>query len=265
MGSTYDPLRIREDPNKDDFSIRDVSISPKVGSERTERRLTMLQQLDRWQREVDQHGGKLRERGVFYEQAYSLITSPAAKKAFRLSDEPDSIRERYGRNRFGQAALLARRLIEAGVRFVNVETGRWDTHQDNFKTLRDHPECLPSLDVYWSTLLEDLEERGMLDTTLVIWMGEFGRTPKVNGRGGRDHWGMSNAICFSGAGINMGAVVGRTDKHCARPEGTAHSTHDFAATIYHLLGIDGNKEYITPDGRPVLVNYHGKPIAEALA
>jgi uncharacterized protein (DUF1501 family) len=154
-------------------------------------------------------------------------------------------------------------LIESGVRFVSVVTNWWDTHVDNFKTLRD--SRLPDLDQFWSALLDDLSERGLLETTLVVWMGEFGRTPTVNGQAGRDHWGWANVVGLSGAGINMGTVVGQTDRKCERPAGMAHSTHDFAATIYRILGIDGTKEYHTPDGRPILINYHGTPIAGALA
>ncbi len=265
MSSQYNPLRIDADPNAKDFSITDVSIPSSVGEERTQRRRRMLDRLDGWQRQVDSaKQSDLSARGTFYEQAYNLITSPAAKRAFDLNEESDATRDRYGRHRFGQSALLARRLIEAGVRFVNVETGRWDTHTDNFKGLL-HEDCLPSLDRYWPALLDDLTERGLMENTVVVWMGEFGRTPQVNGQGGRDHWGYTNAICLSGGAINMGTVVGQTDKHCAYPVGQSYSTHDFAATIYHLAGIDYTKEYVTPDGRPVLINYHGKPIAEALA
>jgi hypothetical protein len=264
MGTSYDPLRVDADPNQPGFNINDVSLPGGVKQDRADRRRRMLAELDRWQRAVDKSDpGTLSARGKFYEQAYGLLTSPAAKRAFNLGEEDPKVRDRYGRHRYGQAALLARRLVEAGVRFVTVETGRWDTHQDNFKELL-HEDCLPSLDVYWSALLEDLKDRGLLETTLVMWMGEFGRTPQVNGRGGRDHWGMANAICLSGAGIKMGSVVGKTDKYCTQPEGLTHSTHDLAATVYHLAGIDGTKEYLTPDGRPVLINYHGQPIAEAL-
>jgi hypothetical protein len=265
MGATYNPLRIDADPNQENFAIKDVSISSAVGEQRTERRRRMLADLDAWQKQVESTDpGVLAARGKFYEQAYSLITSPAAKKAFDLKEEPDSVRDRYGRNRFGQATLLARRLVEAGVRFVAMETGRWDTHQDNFKGLQ-HEECLPWLDIYWSALLEDLKERGLFENTVVMWMGEFGRTPKVNGQAGRDHWGLSNAVCLSGAGIQMGTVVGKTDKHCAEPVGLRHSTQDLAATVYHLAGIDYHKEYRTPDGRPVQINHEGRPMREVLA
>jgi uncharacterized protein (DUF1501 family) len=206
----------------------------------------------------------LLERHRFYRQAYDLITSPSAKRAFRIDEEAPHVRDRYGRTKYGQACLLARRLIEAVVRFVTLATSPWDTHQNNFTGLKE-ANRLPSLDQYWSALLDDLEARGLLETTLVIWMGEFGRTPKVNGQAGRDHWAPTNAICLSGAGVKMGAVVGQTDAHCERVAGTPHSSHDLAATIYRILGIDTTKEYATPDGRPVLLNYHGQPIQEALA
>jgi hypothetical protein len=260
MGSAYNPLVVRSDPNNPAFAVEDVSIPTVVGADRTQRRRQMLEQLDAWRRHTDGIPG---ERNEFYQQAYDLITSPAAIRAFRIDQEPAHVRDRYGRHRYGQAALLARRLIEAGVRFVSVETNWWDTHTNNFTDLRG--SRLPNLDQWWSALLEDLDQRGLLDNTLVVWMGEFGRTPRVNGQAGRDHWAWSNAICLSGAGVQMGTVVGETDRRCERPAGTAHSTHDFAATIYHLLGIDGTKEYRGPDGRPHLINYHGRPIPGVLA
>jgi hypothetical protein len=265
MGTAYNPLRINSDPNSKDFSIQDVTVPHFIGDARTNRRRNLLSQLDRWQKQVDKTDADvLAARGKFYEQAYSLMTSPVAKRAFNLDEEPPEVRDRYGRTRHGQATLLARRLIEAGVRFVAMETSRWDTHQDNFRGLL-HEDCLPSLDRYWPALLEDLQERGLMENTVVIWMGEFGRTPQVNGQAGRDHWGRSNAICMSGAGISVGTVVGETDKHCSAPVGMSHSTHDLAATVYRLAGVDCTKEYLTPDGRPVLINYNGKPIAQALS
>jgi hypothetical protein len=263
MGSAYDPLLIPGDPNDQKFSVQDVSIPEQIGGERTERRKRMLAELDHWQGQLDRTSGTLLERNQFYQQAYNLITSPAAKRAFRLEEEPDKVRDRYGRTKYGQACLLSRRLIEAGVRFVTLSTSPWDTHQNNFGGLKE-PIRLPSLDQYWSALLDDLSDRGLLETTLVIWMGEFGRTPHINGQAGRDHWAWTNAICLSGAGVKMASTVGQTDSNCFRTVGLNHSTHDFAATIYRVLGIDAAKEYRTPDGRPVLVNYHGRPIQEAL-
>lgn len=263
MGSAYNPLVVRADPDSPTFAVEDVTIPGAIGLERSQRRRRMLGELDAWRRQQDNLAEAVGERNQFYQQAYDLITSPAAVRAFRIDQEPAAVRERYGRHRFGQAALLSRRLIEAGVRFVSVETHWWDTHQDNFKDLKG--SRLPNLDQFYSALLEDLHQRGLLETTLVIWMGEFGRTPRVNGQAGRDHWAPSNVINLSGAGIRMGSIVGRTDRHAERPVGTPHSTHDLAATIYHLLGIHLTREYRGPDGRPHLLNYHGRPIAEALA
>jgi hypothetical protein len=262
MGSAYNPLSVRADPSVEGFSVEDVTIPDRVGNGRTERRRAMLSELDSWRRLHDQPG-VIGERNQFYQQAYDLITSPAVANAFRIDQEPAAVRDRYGRNRFGQSALLARRLIEAGVRFVTVETHWWDTHQNNFVDLRG--SRLPNLDQFYSALLEDLDQRGLMSNTLVIWMGEFGRTPTINGQAGRDHWAYTNVIGLSGAGIRMGTVVGATDRRCERPHGTAHSTHDFAATIYGLLGIDTSREYRGPDGRPHLLNYHGRPIAGVLS
>jgi hypothetical protein len=262
MGSAYNPLSVRADPSAPAFSVEDVTIPDRVGAARTERRRYMLNELDSWRRVQDQQG-VLGERNQFYGQAYDLITSPAAANAFRLDQEPAHVRDRYGRSRNGQAALLARRLIEAGVRFVSVETHWWDTHQNNFRDLKG--SRLPDLDQFYSALLEDLDQRGLMSNTLVIWMGEFGRTPTINGSAGRDHWAYTNVIGLSGAGVRMGTIVGATDRRCERPVGTAHSTHDFAATIYGLLGIDSTREYRGPDGRPHLLNYHGRPIAGALS
>lgn len=263
MGSAYDPLIIRSNPNDPAFRVQDVSIPTSIGRDRTMRRRGMLQSLDSWRQEVERSSSSLLEREQFYAQAFDFITSPTAREAFRLDQEPTSVRDRYGRTPPGQSCLLARRLIEAGARFVTVSTSHWDTHQDNFRSLKNR--YLPELDLCWSALLDDLDQRGLMDNTLVIWMGEFGRTPRINGAAGRDHWAWTNAIGLSGAGIRMGTVVGQTDRLCERPVGTGHSTHDLAATIYHLLGIDYHREYRTPDGRPVLVNYHGQPIAEALS
>lgn len=263
LGSAFDPLSIRNDPNQPDFAVDDVSIAPEVGVTRTQRRQRMLDAFDRWRAQTESTRGIVAERNQFYEQAYNLITSPAAQRAFRLDQEPAALRDRYGRHRYGQSCLLARRLIEAGVRFVAVETNWWDTHQDNFRDLKG--TRLPNLDQCYSALLEDMDQRGLLENNLVIWMGEFGRTPQINGRAGRDHWAYTNAICLSGAGVRMGTVVGETDRRCERPVGTGHSTHDFAATIYRLLGIDLGLEYRSADGRPLLLNYHGVPIRDVLA
>jgi hypothetical protein len=263
MGATYNPLQIQADPAAADFRVENVSIPTSVGAERTERRRQMLARLDAWQRRVERGNSAVAVRGEFYEQAFDLITSPAAKQAFKLDDESAELRDRYGRTREGQCCLLARRLVEAGVRFVTISSGGWDTHANNFSSLRDR--LLPTLDQAWSALLQDLSDRGMLSNTLVICTGEFGRTPGVNGAAGRDHYAPCNAVGFSGAGVQMGRTVGQTDDKCMQVVGTPHGTLDYAATVYRILGIDPHREYITDDGRPVAVNHGGVPMAEVLA
>lgn len=264
LGSSLDPLRISRDPNAADFRVEDVSLPAGITSNRLSRRRSMLEQLDEFHQLVDQNAGDVGARNQFYGQAFDLVTSPAAKKAFRLDEEPDALRERYGRYREGQSTLLARRLVEAGVRFVTVEFNGYDTHDKNFIELRD--PLLPKLDTAYSALLEDLSNRGLLETTLVICMGEFGRTPKVNGLAGRDHYPKVNSICFSGGGMKMdGSVHGRTSDKCEHVLGRGNSTHDLAATIFNALGVDYSKEYRNVDGRPILTTDNGKPIRELFA
>ncbi|MCI0362066.1 MAG: DUF1501 domain-containing protein [Planctomycetaceae bacterium] len=263
MGSAYNPLIIQGDPAAKDFRVEDVSLAPGISPERAARRRTMIERLDAWQRDVEKSRGALLDRQQFYAQAFDLLTSPAAKKAFALSEEADAVSDRYGRTREGQAALLSRRLIEAGVRFVTIVSGGWDTHADNFNSLKNR--LLPTLDKAWSALLEDLGQRGLLDSTVVICAGEFGRTPRVNGAAGRDHYAPCNVVAISGAGVKTAQTVGATDRKAEQVAGRSHSTLDYGATVMKLLGIDGTQEYRTEDGRPVLVNNGGQPIAEVLA
>lgn len=263
LGSSYNALMVRRNPNDKDFSVDDVSIPSQVGADRTQRRRRILDRLDAWQRQVDRSAEAVYNRGEFYRQAYDLITSPTAKKAFNLAEEPEALRDSYGRTREGQATLLARRLVEAGVRFVAVDFTGYDTHDKNFIRLKD--PLLPTLDRAWSALLADLSDRGMMSNTVVLCAGEFGRTPRVNGAAGRDHYPLCNVIGFSGAGIRAGTVVGKTDSKCERVAGREHTTLDYAATIFRLMGIDDTKEYRTNDGRPVLINGGGRAIDEVLA
>src|SRR5262249_870587 len=164
---------------------RDLSIASDADRARLERRYAQLSEVDRYQKNVEE-ALPVKARDEFYEKAHRLITSPAAKKAFDIDKEPEPLRELYGRNQFGQSCLLARRLIEAGVHFVTVTDGGWDTHQNNFKSLKERK--LPVLDRAYAALLQDLHERGLLESTLVVWFGDFGRTPKINPSAGRDHW-----------------------------------------------------------------------------
>lgn len=263
LGSGYDPLRIKKGISKQDFQVPNVAIPESLGNQRFARRRSMLEAVDDLQRSADRNAGSIFDRNQFYAQAFDLITAPAAKEAFRIDKEPAKLRDAYGRHEEGQATLMARRLVEAGVRFVTVQFNGYDTHDKNFIELRR--DLLPKLDTAYSALLDDLSQRGMLDDTLVICMGEFGRTPKVNGAAGRDHYPKVNNLNFSGAGLRMGEVIGETDAQCANVVGRTNSTHDLAATIYDLFGVDHAKEYRARDDRPILATDHGKPIREIYA
>lgn len=184
-----------------------------------------------------------------------MITAPETKAAFRIDEERAELRDRYGRHKFGQSCLLARRMIEGGVRFVTITDGGWDTHQDNFKSLRSNR--IPPIDQGLPALLTDLQDRGLLDSTLVVWLTDFGRTPTVNSASGRDHWASAGFAVMAGAGIPGGSVLGATDDEGARPIRDEYLTADIAVTIYEKLGIPSDLIAQAPDGRPVrLVEGH---------
>jgi hypothetical protein len=260
LGDQYNPFEVAEDPNAAAFKVRDLSVASAAERARLERRYAMLTEVDRQQRQVEEDSRSVKARDEFYEKAHGLITSPAAKKAFDLGAEPDRLREAYGRNTFGQSCLLARRLIEAGVHFVTVTDGGWDTHQDNFKSLKTRK--LPVLDRAYATLLQDLHDRGMLDNTLVVWFGDFGRTPKINPSAGRDHWASAGVACMGGGGVKRGEVVGATNALGEYVTDSPVTPQDLAATIYHALGIPLHTWYRTQDGRPVELVPEGKPVRQ---
>jgi hypothetical protein len=262
MGPEFNPFNVGGDPGAKEFSVKDVTPPKDVDVARIDRRRGMLNALDSFQRQVETRPAAVKTMDAFYERAYNLVTSPVAKKAFDLAQEPDKLRDAYGRNTFGQSCLLARRLVEAGVRFVTINRGGWDTHTDNFKSLRENR--LPELDRGYATLLEDLAQRGMLGTTLVLWMGEFGRTPKVNASAGRDHWSTAMAVCMGGGGIKTGMAVGETNERAEAPKDRPIKVEDVAATIYHALGVPLEKEFQSPQSRPFKVNDGGRVIPEVL-
>jgi hypothetical protein len=262
MGDQYNPFIINGDPNNPGFTVNDITPPGGIDQARMERRQLLRTALDDWQRNTETAAPAALTMDEFYQRAYALVTSPAAKKAFNLHEEPDKLRDAYGRNYFGQSCLLARRLVEAGVRFVQVNFGGWDTHQNNFEWLKNN--MLPPLDAGYSALLEDLHNRGMLDTTLVLWMGEFGRTPRINSAAGRDHWPNAISVCMGGGGIKTGIVVGKTNERGEAPVDRPVRVEDVAATIYTAFGIDYNKAYMSPQGRPIKINYDGTPIQELL-
>jgi uncharacterized protein (DUF1501 family) len=260
LGDQYNPFEVHDDPNAAAFKVRDLSVANDAERARLERRYAMLAEVDRYQKAAEEDSQAVKARDVFYEKAHGLITSPLAKRAFDLTAEPDRLRDAYGRNTFGQSCLLARRLIEAGVHFVTLTDGGWDTHADNFKSLKTRK--LPVLDRAYSTLLQDLHDRGLLDNTLVVWFGDFGRTPKINPSAGRDHWASAGVACMGGGGVKTGEVVGATNALGEFVTDSPVSPQDLAATIYHTLGIPLHTWYRAQDGRPIELVPEGKPIRQ---
>src|SRR4051812_34601994 len=259
MGSVYNPFEIRGDPNAKKFSVRDVTPPNGVDFARIERRRAVLSVIDDQQRRLEA-ARPIRTMDEFYARAYDMVTSPVAKKAFNLHEEPDKLRDDYGRHTFGQSCLLARRLVEAGVRFVTINNGGWDTHTDNFKSLKN--SRLPELDRGYAALLKDLHGRGILSNTLVLCMGEFGRTPRVNSSAGRDHWGQAMFVTMGGGGVKTGITVGETDANAEMPKERPITVEDVAATIYRSLGIDTSKAFLTSDGRPIKIADGGTAVDE---
>jgi Protein of unknown function (DUF1501) len=258
LGPAYDPF-VAGDPAAKKFAVRDLSLPLGSGLEEAQSRAKLLSALDDELRQLEK--SKLLEgMDHFYQKALDLMSSPDAKNAFDLNAEPDKLRDDYGRTTAGQGALLARRLVEAGVRLVTIFHDGYDTHTDNAET---NKKLYPAFDQAFVTLLEDLQQRGMLETTLVLLIGEFGRTPIINHSAGRDHWPNAFSIAAAGAGIPGGQVVGSTDAQGMAPKDRPISVDDLGATLYQKLGINFRKEYHT-NGRPVKINAEGTPIRELL-
>ena len=245
------------DPGNGNYQVPDISLPGNVNAGRLGRRREFLAAADTMVR-TKKANDPVTGVDQFYNKAYDLITSPATRKAFDLKQEPDALRDAYGRNTLGQGALLARRLVESGVRFVTVSRGGWDNHGGIFNALRN--ARLPELDSAFATLLKDLDDRGMLKETLVVWMGEFGRTPMVNMTGGRDHWPKNMSVVMAGGGIKGGIAVGESNDKGEEPKDGAVEPPDIAYTIFNQFGIDPNKIYHTPTGRPIRVAQDGEVI-----
>jgi hypothetical protein len=262
----YDPFAASGDPNQDSFRVQNLTPPDRLTLARLLRRRAMVKSLDDFARDVPATS-LTTSRDQFADQAYSLMTSTAAQAAFRIGDESPAIRDKYGRTSFGQSCLLARRLIEAGVSFVTLNdrgTGPlgWDTHVQNFKTLKEM--LAPPLDQGLSALLADLADRRLLDSTLVVMMGEFGRTPKINQNAGRDHHGRANSLIVAGAGIPGGLVLGKTDARGDLPTERPVTPADLAAVLYLKLGIDPERKFEAPDGRPIRIVENPQPPRELL-
>ena len=267
LGANYAPFVVTDDPNSPSFRIRDLAAPRSVEGERFAERRELRGLTDRLPRFDDARAADpVRAIDDYYARGYDLVTSREAQAAFDVGAEPESVRDAYGRNGFGQQALLARRLVEAGVPFVTINDGGWDHHSSLFDALGKR---LPSWDKTVAALISDLEQRGLLETTLVIALGEFGRTPKLSTlpgqtKAGRDHWAGAMSILFAGGGAPGGQVIGATDRLGHSACERVLSPENFVSTVYAKLGIDPGKTFITPAGRPTFLVSDPTPIRELM-
>jgi hypothetical protein len=263
LGARYAPFVVADDPSRANFRVRDVALPQGLAEGRFENRRQLRRQVDQMVRLNEQAAGDpVLALDEFYQQGYELVTSREAQEAFQIQSEPDRVRDHFGRHGFGQRALLARRLVEAGVPFITLYEGGWDHHRDIFPALKTK---LPPFESTIAALIEDLDERGMLDSTLVVALGEFGRTPKVNSRAGRDHWSNAMSVLFAGGGTPPGQVIGATDRQGYAAIERVVSPENFVSTIYRKLGIDPGKIVYSPEGRPIHYVSDPAPIAELMS
>lgn len=248
-------------PNDANYRVRDLSAPTGITPQTLERRKSLLAAVDQLADRV-KGSDQIATYDEFSRKAAEMVLSPQAQAAFAIDQEDAKTRDEYGRSEFGQSALLARRLVENGVRFVTINYGGWDHHGDIFKGL---DRKLPEFDRGYSALITDLDQRGLLDDTLVLAMGEFGRTPKVNDKAGRDHWGRAGSMLWAGAGVARGQVLGATDRNGAFVTDRPVRPADVAWTVYESLGIDPAKELMTPEGRPVSILAEGATVTELFA
>jgi hypothetical protein len=273
LGRNHDPLFFQEDPNNPSFQLPELTLPASLTPERLEDRQSLLQQLDA-QSDALESSATAQTLETYYNRAFGMLASTRLRNAFNLAQEPASVRDRYGRTTYGQGCLLARRLVEAGIRFVTVYfapnignggngSGGWDTHNNNFGDLRTR--LLPLTDRVVSALLEDLDDRGLLQETLVVWMGEFGRSPRIGSNprfaaDGREHWPQCYSVLLAGGGIRGGCVHGSSDGWGAFPASGSVRPDDIAATMFASVGIDPTTEIRDPLGRPLPVS-NGQEIA----
>jgi hypothetical protein len=263
LGSSHNAFQVNADPSAADFQLGELELPGDVSLGRMDNRAVLLRAVDRqlvdqdrWLSAAEQgKAPSLAARDVYTEKAFRLLRSNAVRRAFHLDEEDPRLRDRYGRNKHGQSVLLARRLIEAGVRFVTVHDGQyngqlanWDAHENVFGRLKEN--LLPPADLALAALIEDLAGRCLLDSTLIIAMGEFGRSPRINGTAGRDHWPHCYSVILAGGGIRGGALYGSSDKLGAYPETDAVTPGDLAATLFWKFGLDYRSEMLDLSGRP---------------
>ena len=270
MGAAWHPQMIKCDPSARRLRIEGMTLAEGVTETRFSERGRLLRQMDaRFRAAVANR--QVEEMDAMHQRAFDLVHSDTSRAALEIEREPEAMRDRYGRGKFGQGVLLARRLIEAGTRLVQVNWARepedqnagsplWDTHQRNAQRVRE--VLAPQFDQAYAALIEDLQSRGLLEETLVVVMGEFGRSPTINKNGGRDHWGNVFSVALAGAGVPGGQIIGASDKTGAVPVDRPVRPPDLAATIFHLLGIQPNREFLDPIQRPRLVTDSGVPLRE---
>jgi len=260
LGSAFGPFTLGADPAKKNFTVRDLSLPGGVNASRFQSRQHLREVVGR-------HFGRIEDSqdliamDAFYQRAYDLVSSAEAQAAFDIASEPDKIRDAYGRTEPGQRMLLARRLVEAGVRFVTLDNKGWDMHQ---RIRQGIDAKLPPFDQAFSALINDLDQRGLLDSTLVMVSSEFGRTPKINRDSGRDHWPKVFSVVMAGGGMKRGLIHGASDAIAAEPFESPVTIEDLAATVYHCLGIVAEKELMAPGARPVEIVDGGKVRRELL-
>jgi len=280
LGDAYLPFVVSGDPNAENFQVRNLSLKPQL-AERLDDRVTLLDQLDQVRRDID-HRGAMADMDQYNRRAIDLLTSEKARNAFDIAQEETATRERYGRHTWGQRALLARRLVEAGVSFVTMQMrnprvpggiGNWDIHAVNGHLFDDTRARLPIFDRAVSALIEDIYQRGLDKRVMLIVSGEFGRTPRINSRKGtrsgvvqpgRDHYPAAMSVLVSGGGMQTGQVIGSTTAKGERPKDRPLDPNDLLATVYRHLGIDHRQTFLDTAGRPVPLLPHGKPIEELL-
>lgn len=263
LGPNAAPFTIEADPSSPGFAVPDLQPPLSVDATRVDDRRGLLSKVDRFQKSAEAKANRgTRELGVFTQRATELMTSKAAKEAFDINQESTKLRDAYGRNTLGQSCLMARRLVESGVRCVTIDHANWDTHYHNFRVLKE--DLLPKFDQAIPTLFRDLDDRGLLKKTVVVLTGEFGRTPKINKDAGRDHWSRNFTIAIGGGGVQGGRIIGKSDKWAMDPAENPYGPADLCATIYHLMGINPRSEMHTPEGRPIMLTNNGRVIKELL-
>jgi hypothetical protein len=262
LGASFNPFSPDSDPNSDGFQVRNLKLSGRVDLARLDRREQLLRRLDGIRRDVDTKGDIL---GIdkFYRDALEMVTNDKAQQAFNVQSEPAKLRDEYGRNDLGQSCLLARRLVEAGVTFVAIQAGGgWDTHGDNFKQLKDN--LLPKYDRAVSALVTDLYDRGLQNDVLVMAMGEFGRTPRINGGAGRDHWPQAMSVLYAGGGLRMGQAIGTTNDKAEYPTSKPATPGCLLSTMYRVLGVDHRHVFHDQANRPLPILAEGQPIEDLI-